>query len=314
MPRRTVSCQPSSVALANFKAWAQGLHDAMLAVGFVQTSDTGQIDFNAITVMPAVNTNVGYAIYELNDSLSGTQPIYVKIEFKTWIATNAKAMPTTQVGRGTDGAGTLTGIFLDYRAMVYYSSSSTSTTSSNILVSRGDGYFAIHFWGGAGSDTTTPYSTTYLAFERARNFDGTYRGDSFFLARGAYANGSSTSAIDLYAMRYSDGANLGNLHPGCIMMPNFLASMGIGGGITPLFFPPLLWAPGVAPWQPTVIAGVPTQDNPGIAFDAEVYGVTRTYYAPGKGANTPHYTTPVYAGTTQQQAGTNASLAILWDA
>jgi hypothetical protein len=59
-----------------------------------------------MTIPVANSTDSGYRVYKLNDSLDGTQSIYLKVFFgRAGAATTART--GIQIGRGSDGAGTL---------------------------------------------------------------------------------------------------------------------------------------------------------------------------------------------------------------
>lgn len=105
----------SNTTLQNTKAWMQLVHDAMIAVGCVQTDDSGQLDFDSLTPL-APNTqysDLGYRVYEINDSLSHAYPIYMKIQFGARRISNSAGQYAAPCclffpGFGTDGAGALT--------------------------------------------------------------------------------------------------------------------------------------------------------------------------------------------------------------
>jgi hypothetical protein len=314
MSRQSFTCTPgASQNATSYMGIVNQFHDALIAVGFLRTGDTGQINLAATPTL-ASNTLIGYSIYELNDALSGTAPIYLRIEFWAYGA-NLKFAVSAQIARATDGAGTLVGT-LGSAVAASYSSTNINTTTLTAYVSRSEGAFAIYFAGGSTSSSTGYMNyPMFMAFERARALDGSLRGDAIFWVR--FGSGSPTSissAAWVYAYRYADSENLGNLHPGSLVVPNvFSAGVGVGGGIVPMFFPGLVWAPGIDPWQPTVVAGVPGNDNPGTPFDVEVYGVAREYFAPDLGPIGPSISSPVYIGVTQQSFITR-TLAWLWEA
>jgi len=92
---------------ADFRAYAQALHDMFALAGWIQTGDTGQINLTTV-LRPAANTSGGYEIWRFDDALQATFPIFVKIEYR------ASAAQTTAIihgftGTGSNGAGTLTG-------------------------------------------------------------------------------------------------------------------------------------------------------------------------------------------------------------
>lgn len=108
---------PNDVSLStNYKpniiAQMQQLHDALIAVGLVQTSDTGQIaDFSTIVVASDYTyTKVhGYRVYRMNDSLSSISPVFIKVMYRTRFSNNTQSPHffacSLIVGSGTDGMG-----------------------------------------------------------------------------------------------------------------------------------------------------------------------------------------------------------------
>ncbi len=109
---------------AEFRAWGLELHNALVAVGLVNTADTGQIDF-ATVVRPAANTAGGYKMYRFDDSLQATAPIFIKIEYGTGSAV-ANPMAWITVGISTNGAGTLGATLLTTRNTFFRTSAPLS--------------------------------------------------------------------------------------------------------------------------------------------------------------------------------------------
>jgi hypothetical protein len=91
---------------AGFRAWVSSIITQLAAVGLTQTSDTGQINTSTVTRPGSGNTSAGYTIWQFNDSLQGTSPIYFKLEFGSGSAAANPQMWVT-VGTGTNGAGTI---------------------------------------------------------------------------------------------------------------------------------------------------------------------------------------------------------------
>lgn len=90
---------------AGFRAWATEFCKLLTDTGWRNTADTGQADFT-IATKPANYLTPHYKIYEINDSLSATRPIFIRLEFGTG-GSNVPAV-NIFVGTGTNGAGTLT--------------------------------------------------------------------------------------------------------------------------------------------------------------------------------------------------------------
>lgn len=91
---------------ALFRVWGSGFAAAWAALGWVQTGDTGQINWLTVTRPLAANTKMGYEIWRFNDALQATSPVFVRIDYGSGSATNNPRMWLTW-GTGTDGAGNM---------------------------------------------------------------------------------------------------------------------------------------------------------------------------------------------------------------
>lgn len=111
---------------ATFRQWAQGIHNALVAVGMVQTADTGQINLATAARPGALNTAAGYEIFRFSDALQATAPVFIKIEYGVGGALDRPSIAVT-VGTGTNGAGTLSGAGV--RTRVGPSASKTAGTN-----------------------------------------------------------------------------------------------------------------------------------------------------------------------------------------
>lgn len=90
---------------ADHRAFAQAIHDMLIAAGATQTADTGQANLATIT-RPAVGAVSGYEMFRFNDAEQATLPIFVKVEYGTG---NQPTIPGLRVtaSYGTNGAGVL---------------------------------------------------------------------------------------------------------------------------------------------------------------------------------------------------------------
>jgi hypothetical protein len=85
------------------------LSDALTAVGFGKTADTGQIaDFSALARPTATWQMMGYEIRVFSDSLQASAPVILKIEYGAGNSATYCGLQLT-VGRATDGAGNFIG-------------------------------------------------------------------------------------------------------------------------------------------------------------------------------------------------------------
>ena len=93
---------------ADFRVWAKEFSDALLAIGLTKTSDTGQIDF-----LTAVRSTGGYEIWRFNDTMQGTRPLFLKFKYRGRAAFTADPEMTLEVGTGSNGSGTITGVLFE---------------------------------------------------------------------------------------------------------------------------------------------------------------------------------------------------------
>lgn len=96
---------------AGFRAWAQAIHDTLVAVGLVQTSDTGQIDLTTVTTPGTNNTDAGYEIWRFNDAAQGSDPAFFRINYGRGAAAGRCRLQVV-LGTGSNGSGTISGTTL----------------------------------------------------------------------------------------------------------------------------------------------------------------------------------------------------------
>jgi len=158
---------------ADFRTFAQGVHDALVACGMTQTSDTGQITIASAT-RPLANAFAGYEIWRFSDTLQATAPIFFKIEYGSGGAADRPSIAIT-VGTGSTGAGAITGQVTSRAVLLPLTSDSAGVTRA--LCAQGDSGQIHVIPHGAGSGATS------LAFgfsiERTRDSTGAKTGDGF---------------------------------------------------------------------------------------------------------------------------------------
>ena len=111
MTTATWSSGNSHTSDAEFRAWGSEFSSKLAAVGLIQTTDTGQINWATVTKPGTTNTNAGYEIWRFNDPAQSTSPLFLKISYGN--GSNVSLLtPRIQieVGTATNGAGTLSGI------------------------------------------------------------------------------------------------------------------------------------------------------------------------------------------------------------
>lgn len=101
---------------AQFRAWGSEISSAINTVGLTKTADTGQIDWTTVARPGTVEGEHigGYEMWQLNDGLTATAPVLIKIEYGNLCYRNGSTgylyrMPIIYVTTGTasNGAGTL---------------------------------------------------------------------------------------------------------------------------------------------------------------------------------------------------------------
>lgn len=116
----TVVDQSSDAA---FRVWGLELSGKFGAVGMVNTTDTGQINWATVT-RAGTNAAAGYEIWKLSGGA-----LYFKIEYGSG---NANTVPSfwLTVGTGSNGSGTLTGQLSTRTQCGTYNSALTSTVTN----------------------------------------------------------------------------------------------------------------------------------------------------------------------------------------
>lgn len=152
---------------AGFRAWVRELSDALQLCGLVKTGDSGQIDIDTVALpgnSSAASGAAGFEVYTLNDSLSGSAPLFLKIYY----GRNVSGGPQIyiEIGSGTNGLGGLTGIVITAKP-VLRSVGVTITVNLPTFVCVTDGFIGVSFKHGLNA-SQSPYGFTVC-----RSTDGT---------------------------------------------------------------------------------------------------------------------------------------------
>lgn len=136
---------------AEFRTWGSELSTKLQAFsatpGLTKTADTGQINWATVT-RPAANTDAGYEVYYLNDSLNATAPIYFKIYYGTNTNTTNPRI-RIEIGTGSNGSGTLSG--LGSGTVYIANSASTNATSLSSYACVNTGFVGLSWKSSAGA-------------------------------------------------------------------------------------------------------------------------------------------------------------------
>ncbi|MFA5036900.1 MAG: hypothetical protein WC479_06965 [Candidatus Izemoplasmatales bacterium] len=244
MAKTSFWAQSNNSSDANFRLWAKGLSDALTAVGFTKTADTGQVDLSSAAKPASSYQMMGYEIRAFSDTLQSSNPMILKIEYG---AGSSAAYPGIQItiGRATDGAGNFVGETANV-IQCYRGSQGTSLqpcfvsadTNRVSVALFGDtqtyafGFYIARTKGDDGSDTDTGVDIGYTS--------GTATYQILFPKRGLQYPLSASSAkipcLCPYSGGFSYAGNIG-LFPSCtnigyVANPNLAAiiydSAGLG--------------------------------------------------------------------------------------
>jgi hypothetical protein len=174
-----------SSTLTFFKAWAKQLSDDVRASGvFVNTADTGQVNWASIASVPS--SAYVFDMFVFNDALT---LYYLKLEYGNVGGANNPAIRFS-IGTGTDGAGNLTnssGTFvLSTTGATPGGSLGTITTFDCRFVYKTGG-IAFHWWRNSGFNTSG-----FFHIERSRDNTGAPTSD-YVYATFSMNNGGSGS-------------------------------------------------------------------------------------------------------------------------
>jgi len=268
---------------AEFRAWGSRLSATFAAVGMVKGTDSGQIDWNTVVKPPSSNAQQGYEIWRFNDSLQATKPIYLRIGFGGGTNQTYPSIWLT-IGKGSDGIGNITGVFL---AATQHTWVTASATVSNWFTSSMDGSALICVPGlmsqvGAGS--------WWWLIERSRDASGAPTGTGLVFIKST----GGTFTISTMAYNYAGGGVWNNgVFP--VMLPCGPAQdIGIaGGGKLPVFGGVVYDGSGNF-WQPrSMLVGMRQDVGSFGVFTIPDYGTYMSLGQPGSTAS--QYPTGIYA-------------------
>lgn len=149
---------------AAVRAWLTNFHANLIAFGWVQTSDTGQVNPATVTFVAAGNDSttgsMGYLVYHSNDGLT---TYYVRVEF--YRTSNIAPWLKITMGWATDGAGNITG---NSQVMFVMQSNKGIGGTQHCLMAGGAGWFTIN-----GCSNINDVSSAFLgSVERDRDHTG----------------------------------------------------------------------------------------------------------------------------------------------
>lgn len=106
MPTANVNIRVTNANNDTFRSWGSTISTQIAAMGMVQTADTGQINWTTVSTPNTSPGWQGYEIWQFNDALQNTSPVFIKLEYGA--ITNPNLV--FQFGTGSWGNGSLTGL------------------------------------------------------------------------------------------------------------------------------------------------------------------------------------------------------------
>lgn len=285
---------------AGFQAWANTLHLGIIAAGLVNTSDTGQVNLTS-AARPGINTWAGYKIYRFDDTMQGTAPVFLKLEYGTGSGAARPALRAT-IGSATDGAGTLSGATLLSNLAINQSAQDlTSTVTPYITrICAVDGYFGMAF--GLGSTGTGSPLNALLTLGRTVDSSGAPNGDGLHVcARPTTATG----ALSYRTLQYATGNAYSMTSGSSSFIAGGLSSSLVGGAAQVFKHYAALPRVRPIPWLLTVLS---SEFGNNTQFEATVVGAVQRNYvslgSDGFGSSGNLVALPGSAGQT---------LAMVWE-
>ena len=252
----------------SIRSWAGHFEATLTAGGWTQTADTGQTAASALAAQTGANLVSGYQVWKMSDSLAGTYPCYMKVEYGSGTSGTGTAMGLwVTIGTGSDGAGTITGVLLS-RTALHSGSANGGLASAPIWGSAGNARLA---WFASGSGAAT---WILFSIERSKDATGADTGDGFMILNG---NAGSSTALTVALCRYlrPSGNTLANSTAIGAFAPSGAtwADSGALVGVCPLrYFNGQPSNPGLA-WL-VYFNGDTAQ---GVSVTCSIYGTTHTF-------------------------------------
>jgi hypothetical protein len=242
---------------ADFRLFGTFIHNALSSAGWVQTSDTGQINLTTVTKPVGGTTSAGYEIWRMDDTLQATVPIFMKIEYGTG-ANNQRIGWWVTVGKGSDGSGTLTSII---KARFTIGGGSAQNPPNDSYAAGGTSWFVFALCANTGG-------ATWFSIERSKDSTGADDGDGIIMAYGG-----GTSAHVSHYVPYSGTVPTAETGLQYILSTVNPSTYGADTGIGILI--PMK---GVAQ-QPGINVGVILSSDfgAGASFSFTIYGGSHTY-------------------------------------
>ena len=182
---------------ANFRTLLGFIRTMFTNFGWVQTSDSGQINPATVTYPGSNNSDAGYEVWRMADSLQSSFPVYVKIFYGRGGANGAFRINLGISMSVTDGSGNFTGIASSGPAFAVTGNPSTrpisDATSFRIFGSGDTNRMVFSFW----PDVVNQAYGCLFGIERTKDGNGADTGEGIVAIWNAFGgNNTSTNSND----------------------------------------------------------------------------------------------------------------------
>jgi hypothetical protein len=190
MATLTANCAPDNTSDTTFRLWGSSVDNSFVSLGWIQASDTGQINWTTVTKPTIVNTSQGYSIFRMNDSLQSTQPVFIKMEYGSSSSTLLIPAFWITIGTGSDGSGNITGVL---NSRQYIASYSSNTGNSICYFSGSSSRWCAALW---TNHNSTLFYYNVLSIERTKDSTGALTSDGlmFFTTVSSSATSPTTTS------------------------------------------------------------------------------------------------------------------------
>lgn len=302
---------------ADFRVWGKAISDGIAAVGLTKVADTGTVNWATVTKPAAIMTSTAREVWRLNDALQATAPLFILIEYGADRVLGCPAIWIT-LGRGSNGAGSITGELAPRRATHSLGTTYTGTppTSVEPIYISSDGS-SLCLSARIGEVANAFCHAPAFVIDRSRDSSGNATATGgVIIVEGSgppsavasnLASGPSFPA-QMHAWTYSGASAMGDVPAVVPKVVNAVELNGlttIANGDRGLVFPYVVVVPGHDPWQVLAACAVVAADAANGPFTANVLGRVRNYRSIPIGPSHNRWMSGLTLGFT--------GLCILWE-
>jgi len=251
---------------AHFRAWATFI-DTLLRTtgGWTKSTQTGEADPTTIAHPTVANTKQGFRVYAMADTLQGTSPVFIRIDWGSGAGANTPAIWIT-IGTGADGSGGITGTVLAATRIAANSNSSSQANNSYGSADTNRVTFALFI------QSVSSNYPILLGIERTKDSTGADTGTGLLIAY--TVDGSAQFGVSQYLIlaggtQASSETGLSYILPRKSPSETFGGDIGVG---ILIHFRGIAQQPG-ANWMFTNTNDVSVEGS----ISMSLYGATRTY-------------------------------------